>query len=70
MDFYNLPVDIWNSYYSSFKGLLETGAYLHLRVTVQSQHQRLGESKPVGVVSNGDVPVRGQPWICELAGLM
>lgn len=69
MDFYNVPVDVWSPYHSGFKGLLETGTYLCLRVTVQPQHRRLGGAKPVRVVSNGDVPVRGQPWICELAGL-
>lgn len=65
MDFYNFPVDVWSPYYSDFKGLLETGTYLYLRMTVQSQHQRLGESKPVKVVSSGGGPVRGQPWLHE-----
>lgn len=65
MDFYNFPVDVWSPYYSDFKGLLETGTYLYLRMTVQPQHQRLGESKPVKAVSSGVVPVRGQPRLPE-----
>ena len=65
MSFYSLPVDVWSPYYSGFKGLLETGTCLYLRMTVQSQHQRLGELKTVGVVSNGDMPIRGQPWLHE-----
>jgi len=73
MDVYSLPVDVWNPYCSSFKLLLEMTTYLYLRMMVQSQHQRLGESKTVRVVSKGDVPV-GQPWLHEpppqLAGLV
>lgn len=65
MDFYSLPVDIWSPYYSGLKRLLETGTYRYLRMTVQFQHQRLGESKTVRVVSSGEMPVRGQPWLHE-----
>lgn len=65
MDFYSLPVDVWSTYYSGFKGLLETGTYLYLRMTVQSQRHRPGEAKIVRVVSNGDMPVRGWPWLHE-----
>lgn len=65
MDFYSLPVDIWGPYYSVFKGLLETGTHLCLRMTMQPQHQRLRDSKSVRVVCSGDMPISGQPLLHE-----